>query len=153
MIIFLYKGLTSNSEIGNKSEIPPSELNIWRLGGVRNTKFGVNVSNKILFNAAKGQCYRFYRFWVIKEKLTGEEGGITSLSSYQSPLHTHTHTQIEVNGKGIFQPFNVTSLLTSPIRSDLYLADEELAVVTSAWTFISFFETAINFKMYYHCTH
>ena len=45
---------------------------------------------------------------------------------------THTHTQIEVNGKGIFQPFNVTSLLTSPIRSDLYLADEELAVVTSA---------------------
>ena len=49
-----------------------------------------------------------------------------------SSTHTHTHTQIEVNGKGIFQPFTVTSLLTSPIRSDLYLADEELAVVTSA---------------------
>ena len=45
--------------------------NIWRLGQVRDTKFGMNISNKILLNAAKCQGYTFYRFWVIKGKPTG----------------------------------------------------------------------------------
>ena len=45
--------------------------NMWRLGQVRDTKFGMNISNKILLNAAKCQCYTFYRFWVIKGKPTG----------------------------------------------------------------------------------
>ena len=35
------------------------------------TKFGTNVSNRMLLNAAKFQGYSFYRFWVIKEKPTG----------------------------------------------------------------------------------
>ena len=30
-----------------------------------------NVSNKILLNAAKCQCYSFYHFWVVKRKPTG----------------------------------------------------------------------------------
>ena len=35
--------------------------NIWILGRVRDTKFGMNASNKMLLNAAKCQGYNFYR--------------------------------------------------------------------------------------------
>ena len=57
-----------------KSEIPVwLFFNIWRLGRVRNTKFGTIVSNKMLLNAAKCQSYKFYRFWVIKRKPTGDK--------------------------------------------------------------------------------
>ena len=64
-----YKGLTRNLKIGNTPlwVLP----NIWRLGRVMNTKYGTNVSNKMLLNAAKCQSYSFYRFWVIKGKPTG----------------------------------------------------------------------------------
>ena len=69
MKIFFYKGLTRNPEIGNNSVwVLP---NIWRLGRVMDTKFGTNISNRMLLNAAKFQCYSFYRFWVIKRKPTG----------------------------------------------------------------------------------
>ena len=72
MTIFFYKGLTRNPEIGNT---PVWVLpNIWRLGRVRNTKFGTNVSNKMLLNAAKCQRCSLYRFWVIKGKSTGAGG-------------------------------------------------------------------------------
>ena len=64
MTIFFYKGLTRNPEIGNT---PVWVLpNICRLGRVMETKFGTNVSNKMLPNAATCQGYSFYRFWVIK---------------------------------------------------------------------------------------
>ena len=64
MSIFFDKGLTRNPEIGNTPiwVLP----NICRLGGVRYTKFGTNVSNKMLLNVAKFQGYSFYCFWVIK---------------------------------------------------------------------------------------
>ena len=64
MTIFFYKRFTRNSEIGNNHVwVLP---NNWRLGQVGDTKFGKNVSNKILLNATKCQGYSFYRFWVIK---------------------------------------------------------------------------------------
>ena len=67
---FLFiKGLTRIPEIGNTPVWVL--LNIWRLGRVRNTKFGTNVSNKMLLNPAKCQGYSF---WVIKGKPTGGEG-------------------------------------------------------------------------------
>ena len=44
--------------------------NIWRLGQVMDTKFGTNVSYRMLLNAANFQGYSFYRFWVIKGKPT-----------------------------------------------------------------------------------
>ena len=50
------------------SEFLPS---IWRLGRDRNTKFGTNVANKMLLNAANCTGYSLYRFWVIKGKPTG----------------------------------------------------------------------------------
>ena len=69
MTIFFYKGLTRNPEIGNT---PVWVLpNIWRLGRDMETKFGTNVSNRMLLNAAKFQGYSLYRFWVIKRKSTG----------------------------------------------------------------------------------
>ena len=72
MTISFYKGLTRNPEIGNT---PVWVLpNIWRLGRVMDTKFGTNVSNRMLLNAAKCQGYSFYRFWVIKGKSTGRVG-------------------------------------------------------------------------------
>ena len=69
MAIFIYKELKSKI-IGN---IPIWVLpNNWRLKQVRNTKFGTNVSKKMLLNAAKCQGYTFYHLWVIKEKPTVE---------------------------------------------------------------------------------
>ena len=69
MTISFYKGLTRNPEIGN---IPVWVFsNICRLGQVMNTKFGTNVSNRMLLNVAKFQGHSFYRFWVIKGKPTG----------------------------------------------------------------------------------
>ena len=69
MTISFYKGFTRNLEIEkNPVGVLP---NIWRLGRVKNTKFGMNVSNKILCNSAKCQGYSFYHFWVIKGKPTG----------------------------------------------------------------------------------
>ena len=71
MIIFLYKGLAWNLEIGNT---PVWVLpNIWRLEQVGDTKFGTNVSKKIWLDAAICHSYSFYRFWVIKGKPTGRE--------------------------------------------------------------------------------
>ena len=69
MTIFFCKWLTRNPEIGNTPVWVFS--NIWRLGRVMDTKFGTNVSNRMLLNAAKFQGYSFFRFWVIKGKPTG----------------------------------------------------------------------------------
>ena len=57
MTIFFYKGLTRNPEIRNTSlwDLP----NIWRLGRVRETKFGTNVSNKMLLNAENARVTAF----------------------------------------------------------------------------------------------
>ena len=71
--ILFHEGLSRNPEIGNKLVWALS--NIWRLGQVRDTKFSKNVSNIILLNATKYQGYSFHRFWVIKGKPTGREGG------------------------------------------------------------------------------
>ena len=84
MTIFFYKGLTRNPEIRNTPiwVLP----NIRRLGQIRDTKFGTNVSNKILLKAAKCQAYSFHRFCVIKGKPTG-----------RIKLTPPPHTQIRVN--------------------------------------------------------
>ena len=75
MTIFFYKGLPRNPEIGNTTVwVLP---NIWRLGRVVDTKFGIDVSNKMLLNVAKFQGYSFYHFWVIKGNPTGR-GGVKS---------------------------------------------------------------------------
>ena len=59
MTVSFYKGLTRNPEIGNTpSEFCPISGD-WNKSG---TKFGTNVSNKKLLNAAKCQGYSFYRF-------------------------------------------------------------------------------------------
>ena len=76
MTIFFYKGLTRNPEIGNT---PVWVLpNIWRLGRIMDTKFGTNVSNRMLLNASKFQGYSLYRFWVIKRKPTDGGGNKTT---------------------------------------------------------------------------
>ena len=63
MIIFFYKGLTWNSEIGNTPVwVFP---NTWRLGEVGDAKFNMDVSNEMLLNGAKCQSYGFYHFWII----------------------------------------------------------------------------------------
>ena len=58
MTISFYKVLTRNLKIRNTPIwVSP---NIWRLGRVMDTKFGMNVSNRMLVNAAKFQGYSFY---------------------------------------------------------------------------------------------
>ena len=70
----------SNSEVGNTTVwVLP---NIWVLEQVWYTKFGTNVSNKILLNAANWQGYNSYRFWVIKGKPTRRRG-VTPTSTTQ----------------------------------------------------------------------
>ena len=65
LTISFYKRLTGNPETGNTTVwVLP---NIWEVGRVRDTKFGVNI-----FNERQG--YSFYRFWVIKGKPTGGGG-------------------------------------------------------------------------------
>ena len=64
--------------------------NIWRLGQVRNTRFGVNIPNENVLNAAKCLVYCFYRFWFIKGKLTGKN---------REELKIHPFTQIRVKLK------------------------------------------------------
>ena len=67
--IFFLKRLNRSLEIGNTPVWVSS--NIWRLEQFINTKFGTNVSNRMLLNATKLDGDRFYRFWVIKGKPTG----------------------------------------------------------------------------------
>ena len=69
MTIFIYKGLTRNLKIGNTPiwVLP----NFWILHQVRNTKFGMDISNEMLLNAVKCQGSGFYRFWIIKGNPTG----------------------------------------------------------------------------------
>ena len=60
MTILFYKGLTRNPEIGN---IPVWVLpNIWRRDRVMDTKFGTNVSNRILLNTATCQGLQLLPF-------------------------------------------------------------------------------------------
>ena len=74
MSIFFYKGLTRNLKIENTHlwVLP----NIWKLGQDYDTKSCMNISNEMLLNSGKCQGYSFYRFRVIKIKVTG--GKITS---------------------------------------------------------------------------
>ena len=59
MTIYFYKRLTKNSGITNT---PVCVLiNIWRLGQVRDAKFGTDIRNDILLNTAKCHGYSFYR--------------------------------------------------------------------------------------------
>ena len=57
MTIFFSKGMIINPEIENSPiRVLPS---IWRLGWVKHTRCGANVSNKMLLNATKCQGNRF----------------------------------------------------------------------------------------------
>ena len=73
MTIYFYNGLIRNSEIGNTPVWVL--LNIWKMGRVIDTKLRMDVSNKMLLNAAKCQGQSFYRFWVVKGKPTSQQGG------------------------------------------------------------------------------
>ena len=109
-IIFFYKELTRNTEIRN---IPVWVLiNVWRRGRVMNTKFGTDVSNEMLLNAAKCQDYRFYRFWVINGKPI-QGGGWLKVpphhpprlglkNSYETIIYTYKRSYIHYKGKNPF---------------------------------------------------
>ena len=62
------------------------------------TKFGTNVSNRMLLNVAKFQGYIFYRFLVIKGKPTvggGGRGKITSPPQTQLRVKSNHFHKIE----------------------------------------------------------
>ena len=89
MTIFFYRGFTRNLEIWNTPiwVLP----NISRLGQVRDTKLGTNVSYKRLLNTAKCQGYSFYSFWVIRVKRSFKEHLVHPVPGCQpSCLDTNT---------------------------------------------------------------
>ena len=69
MTIFFYKRLSRNLEI----EITPVWVlpHIWRLGQVRDTKFGTNVSNKVLLNAENTRVTAFTVSELLRENQQG----------------------------------------------------------------------------------
>ena len=96
MTILFYKRLTRNPEIGNTPVwILP---NIWGLGRVMGTKFGTNVSNRMLLNGAKFEYYSFYCSWVIKEKpLKGDYAPPPPPSQPRLGLSAHSNKRIQFN--------------------------------------------------------
>ena len=80
----------------------------WRLGRIRDAKFGMNVSSEKLLNLAKCQVYSLQDFWIIKGKPTGEVGVKTSptqirvkhiwlLSGYQALPTALTSTRFSLD--------------------------------------------------------
>ena len=117
MSIFFSKGLTINLEIRNT---PTWVLpNIWRLVRVRDTKFGTNVSNKMIVNAAKCQRYSLYHIWVIKGKATG--------GTYPTP----TPTQIRVKQRYITYAKHLKKLIS---------------IKTMTWTFLQKYYTVYAYN-------
>ena len=86
--IFLRKGLTRSPELGS-TPVWVVWLNIWRFGQVRDTRFGPNVSYKMLLNVGKCQNHRLYYFWVNKPTERWGGGGGSKIT----PCNT---TQINV---------------------------------------------------------
>ena len=69
MTIYFYKRMTRDPEIGNTPVwVLPNILRLWR---VRDTKFGMDVSNKILLNAAKSQDTAFTMSELLRKNLQG----------------------------------------------------------------------------------
>ena len=116
-----YEVLTGIPEIENT---PVWVLaNIWRLRRVRDTKFGTNISNKMLLHAGKCEGYNFCCFWVIKGKPSGSgwggEGGggvrprlglILLRSEFRSDLNLMEISSLK-NSMFIYSIFNVFGAL------------------------------------------
>ena len=68
MKVFFYKVLTRIDQKFGKWKYPRLRFAKYLETG---EKFGTNVSNKMLLNAAKYQGYSFYCFWVIIGKPAG----------------------------------------------------------------------------------
>ena len=82
-----YKGLTRNLEIRNTSVwVLP---NIWRLGWIRDAKFGTNVPDKNLLHTENCQDCSCYCFWVIKIKPTGRKITPTSQINVNAYIFLH----------------------------------------------------------------
>ena len=106
-----------------KSEIPPVWVlaNIWSRRQGKDTKYGTNVSNKMLLNATKCQGYSFYRFCVIKGKPTREVGGklplpppLTQITLYSccSILFYFPTSKVSIENLSVLNRFFETYALT-----------------------------------------
>ena len=139
MRISFYKGLTRNPEIGNTPiwVLP----NIRRLRRVKNIKFGTNVSNKILPNAAKCQNCSFYGFWAIKGKPMGRGGKITSLPP-RSELNINDLSLILKYSKQNLQSLYL--LLLSHSARLLARLDRDLAIIVTK------FKDILSYVIFYH---
>ena len=85
--------------------------NIWGLGQVRDTKFGTNVSNEKLLNAAKCQGYSFYCFF---EAINPIQDGGTFLSPPTS-ISPVIFTNVELSSQN-FQAFSFNPFLDTSVK-------------------------------------
>ena len=95
MTILFYKGLTGNSEIGNT---PVSVLlNIGVLGQVQNTKYGTDVSNKMLLKIQNARVTAFTISELLRENQQGGGGKITPLPPRLGLSSTYGVTVMRAN--------------------------------------------------------
>ena len=73
MTIYFHKGLTRNPEIRNTPVCVLS--NIWRLGQVRDTKFGTDVPNEMLLNPVYTKVTAFTISELLRKNQQGGWGG------------------------------------------------------------------------------
>ena len=92
------------------------------------TKFGTNVSNRMLLNAAKFQCYSIYRFWVIEGepravKLPHDPTQIRVkvTKNVNSSNYKYSGYNIWFDGKGTFS-FQNSSFGTNAIIFGVYMS-------------------------------
>ena len=90
MFYRLFRNIQKYPEIGNTTVCVLPK--VWRLGQVRNTKFGTNVSNKMLTNAK-------VRDFTVSEllRLLPPPTSPTTHTHTHTHTHTPTHTQIRVD--------------------------------------------------------
>ena len=76
-------------------EIENTPFWVLRLGRVRNTSFGTDVSNKMLLNTSKFYAYSFYHSCVIKVKTTW--GGEVTLARPPSAAQINVGKFVDVD--------------------------------------------------------
>ena len=124
MTIFFYKGLSRNPKIGNT--LLWVLLNIFRLGQVKHTKFGTNISNKILLNTSISLfVFAYSKITLVSWKTGKEKESVQSEHGCRKSLGFNTFIEkglklclplIYKKNVGLRKLFKILKVIFSDIR-------------------------------------